>query len=170
MIHKIKLIIYYVLIQNLPHGRFSNYFNNIRVFYMTYVLKVMKKSKSARFHNNIYISNTRNLSIGYDSEINENVFIQGAVIGNNVQIAPNVAIMNASHNYNSTSISIKFQGDTPISNPIIEDDVWINRNAIILKGIKIGKGAIVGAGAVVTKDVKSYTVVGGVPAKFIKNR
>ena len=56
------------------------------------------------------------------------------------------------------------------SNPIkIEDDVWIGFNAIILKGVTIGKGSIIAAGSIVTKDVEPYTVVGGNPAKFIKS-
>ncbi len=52
---------------------------------------------------------------------------------------------------------------------IIEDYVWISFNAIILKGVKIGKGAIIGAGSVVTKDVAEFTFVAGNPAKFVKN-
>ncbi|HLU90186.1 MAG TPA: DapH/DapD/GlmU-related protein, partial [Cyclobacteriaceae bacterium] len=51
---------------------------------------------------------------------------------------------------------------------IIEDDVWITMNCMIMKGVKIGKGAVIAAGAVVTRDVEPYTVVGGVPAKLIK--
>lgn len=53
---------------------------------------------------------------------------------------------------------------------IIEDEVWLGANSIILSGVTIGKGAIVAAGSVVTKDVPPYTIVGGNPAKFIKNR
>lgn len=55
-------------------------------------------------------------------------------------------------------------------NIIIEDDVWIGRGATIMSGVRIGKGAVVAAGAIVTKDVASYTIVGGVPAKVIKKR
>ncbi len=53
---------------------------------------------------------------------------------------------------------------------LIHDNVWIATGAIILPGITIGEGAVVGAGAVVTKDVEPWTVIGGNPAKFIKNR
>lgn len=53
---------------------------------------------------------------------------------------------------------------------IIEAEVWLGANSIILSGVTIGKGAIVAAGSVVTKDVPPYTIVGGNPAKFIKNR
>ncbi|RFA25156.1 hypothetical protein CAI21_19880 [Alkalilimnicola ehrlichii] len=51
---------------------------------------------------------------------------------------------------------------------IIEDDVWIGNNCIVLKGVRIGRGAIVGAGAVVTKDVPAYCIVGGNPARVLK--
>ena len=55
-------------------------------------------------------------------------------------------------------------------NIIVEDDVWIGSNCVILSGVKIGKGSIVGAGSVVTKDVEPYSIVGGSPAKLIKYR
>jgi len=53
---------------------------------------------------------------------------------------------------------------------IIEDDVWLGRNAIVMPGIKIGRGSIIGAGSVVTKDVEPFSVMGGVPATLIKKR
>ncbi|HFR4107065.1 TPA: DapH/DapD/GlmU-related protein, partial [Enterobacter asburiae] len=53
---------------------------------------------------------------------------------------------------------------------IIGNDVWIGVNAIVMDGVTIGDGAVIGAGAVVTKDVQPYTIVGGVPAKFIRDR
>lgn len=56
------------------------------------------------------------------------------------------------------------------SPPIIENDVWVGSQSVILQGVKIGNGAIIAAGAVVTKDVTPYTIVGGVPAKVIRSR
>ena len=53
---------------------------------------------------------------------------------------------------------------------IIEDDVWIGTRAIILPGTRIGKGSIIGAGSVVTKDVPQYSIVGGNPARILKTR
>ena len=53
---------------------------------------------------------------------------------------------------------------------MIDDGAWIGGRVLLLPGVKVGKGAIVGAGAIVTKDVPPMVVVGGVPAKFIKNR
>lgn len=146
------------------------FFNNFRVWYVSKVLGVMEYDKKSFFENNVYIGSGRAVTIGKHCHINENVFIQGATIGDNVMIAPNVAILNSTHNHRSTAIPMINQGDTEKKNPVISSDVWIGRNAIILPGIKVAKGSIIAAGAVVTKDVKEFTVVGGVPAGFIKNR
>lgn len=123
------------------------------------------------FENGIYISDGKgSVSIGRECHINENVFIQGAKIGNEVLIAPNVAILDSVHITKRTDVPIIRQGSQKMDAPIIEDDVWIGRNAIIMPSVRIGKGSIVGAGTVVTKDVEPYTIVGGVPAKPIRKR
>ena len=87
----------------------------------------------------------------------------GICIGNNVSIASYAKLVTGSHDIQSPHFEAVFK---PI---IIEDYVWICTGAIILQGVTIGKGAVVAAGAVVTKDVAPNTVVGGVPAKFIKD-
>lgn len=101
-------------------------------------------------------------------------------IGNFVSIASDVKfILGGNHQINAFTtfpLKTKFVKDAPKDDAqtkgpiIIEDEVWIGCNAIILSGITIGKGAIVAAGSVVTKDVKPYTIVGGNPAKFIASR
>ncbi len=106
------------------------------------------------------------LNIGSDS------FINGAriaaktkiSIGNNVHIAPEVVIMDSDFHDKS---NLNAEGKS--SQIIIHNKVWIATRSIILKGVEIGEGAVIAAGSVVTKDVKPYTLVGGVPAKFIKN-
>ena len=78
-------------------------------------------------------------------------------------------------NHNTTTIG-KYMFDVEEKLPendlpvIIEDDVWIGTGVIILKGVTIGTGSIVAAGAVVTKNVESYTIVAGIPAKIVKRR
>lgn len=90
-------------------------------------------------------------------------------IGDNVMIGPNVSMMAENHVFDSISIPMSKQG---VSNTgiTVEDDVWIGTKAVILDGVTIGKGAIIAAGAVVTKDVLPYSIMGGVPARVIKNR
>jgi maltose O-acetyltransferase len=91
-------------------------------------------------------------------------------IGNNVLVAPNVTFVTAGHNYKSLDLP-DIAGSI-----IIEDNVWIGMGSIIIGSGKatgviiIGKGAVIGAGSVVTKHVPAWTVVGGVPAKKIKDR
>lgn len=63
--------------------------------------------------------------------------------------------------------SIEDRGDVIPNKVIIEDDVWISANATILSGVKIGRGVIIAAGAVVNRDVEPLTIVGGIPAKVI---
>lgn len=96
--------------------------------------------------------------------VNERIYI-----GQHVMIAHAVSIRDTDHAFENISIPMQQQGI--VTAPIyIEDDVWIGHGATILKGVRIGKGAIIAAGAVVTKDVEPYTIVGGVPAKFIRGR
>lgn len=93
----------------------------------------------------------------------------GLVIGNNVLIAGHCLVIPANHVFTRTDITINKQG-TESKGILIEDDVWIAAGCQILDGVTIGKGAIVAAGSVVNKSVEPYTIVGGVPARFIKNR
>lgn len=167
---KIYLVIYYLIIKRLPNSRYVGAFNMLRLWYVSKFLKIMPYDRSSIFEDGVYISDCSNLKVGRCCHINENVFIQGAYIGDHVMIAPNVAILNESHEHNNLSIPMILQPTTGKSNPIIGNDVWIGRNAIILPGVNIGEGSIIGAAAVVTKDVPPYSIVGGVPAKVIKTR
>lgn len=96
-------------------------------------------------------------------------------IGNKVLFGPNVTIRGGIHPYYVAGrflydISEDEKGPNDDADVYIEDDVWVGCNVTILKGVKIGRGAIIGAGAVVTKSVAPYTIVGGIPARKIKNR
>lgn len=113
----------------------------------------------------VSVSQEATLTLG-QGYINNNVTIDcfdSITIGNDVVISKGVTIRDSdNHSINNSG---------PVSSPIvIEDKVWIGLNVTILKGVRIGSGAIVAAGAVVTKDVASNSLVGGVPAKVIKNK
>ena len=81
-----------------------------------------------------------------------------------------VIIMASSHKFDDCNIPMRLQGYKPVKEVIIEDDVWIGHRVIILPGVNIGKGSIIGAGSVVTRDVPQYAIVGGIPAKIIRYR
>ena len=93
----------------------------------------------------------------------------GLVIGKNVGIGPGVKIITSSHAEEGVSKPI-LHGRLDFAAVHIEDDADIGTGAIILPGVRIGRGAQIGAGAVVTSDVKPYSVVAGVPAKVIRMR
>ncbi len=107
------------------------------------------------------------VSIGDGTIIGDHCFLDGRaklLIGNHVDIASQVLIYNSEHDINSV-------GFDPIEESVeIGDYVFIGPRAVILPGIKIGKGAIIAAGAVVTQNVKDFEIVGGVPAKVIGER
>lgn len=122
--------------------------------------------------------------IGSFSYIGGNSVIKNCVVGKFCSIAPNVQIGLGVHPTGmistypgfysasaSGSIKIAVQGQVIESKLVtIGNDVWIGNNAIILDGVNVGNGAIVAAGAVVTTDVEPYSVVAGVPARFIRRR
>lgn len=119
--------------------------------------------KGAIFPSSVEVGD--NSGIGYNARINGKV-----VIGNDVMMGAYVSIFARNHKFSDISIPMNRQGFEEEYPVIIGDDVWIGANVIILPGVKIGKGSVIGAGAVVTKDVEEYTVVGGNPAKVLKKR
>ncbi len=120
----------------------------------------------------VVIMSPHKVEIGHHTLLNKDTKIGGQCgvkIGNYVMLSYNVNLVSEDHSYESPNLPIKKQGFNggPIS---IEDDVWIGANAVIMPNVRIGKGAIVGSNAVVTKNIAPYTIVGGIPARFIKNR
>jgi len=96
-----------------------------------------------------------------------NTIIGPVTIGNHVNLAQGITVTALNHNFDDTDQRIDEQGVSTKA-VTIGDDVWIGANAVILPGVTIGRHAVVAAGAVVTKDVPDYCVVGGVPAKIIR--
>lgn len=123
-------------------------------------------------HGGMVVNFPENVTFGDNLIVNRNVSITArsrVTIGNNVLFGPNVVINDSNHLFKDRETPINKQGHTA-EEIVIEDDVWIASNSVILKGVHIGKGAVVAAGSVVTKDVPPYVVVAGVPARQIKNR
>jgi acetyltransferase-like isoleucine patch superfamily enzyme len=126
-------------------------------------------------HAELHVYNFRELPhagiwIGHDSLIGEFSVIRGpggVTIGDRVYLSPAVHIYSSDHMFDDLRRPFVEQGVT-CRGVTIEDDTWIGAAAIILDGVHIGRGCVVAAGAVVTKDVPAFTMVGGVPARIIK--
>lgn len=93
----------------------------------------------------------------------------GLRVGRHVRIAAHAVLIPANHVFDDVDRPIALQGETR-EGIVIEDDVWIGAHATVLDGCRVGRGAVVAAGAVVTKDVPPYTVVAGCPARAIRER
>ena len=128
--------------------------------------------KRVTFYPGINLGYVKNIVIGDSVDFAWNVQITtkgGVYIGDRVLIGYGSRILSSNHVVPDRPGKIFFEGHThaPVR---IEEDVWIGSNCVILPGVTIGEGAVVAAGAVVTKDVASFSVVAGVPAKKIKIR
>lgn len=139
--------------------------HHIRRFF--YRVAGMRIGKGSTLHMGARFYDSRNISIGEDSIIGEGAVLDGRErlqIGDHVDIASEVMIYNSQHDIHGGDFE-------PVSAPVvIEDYVFIGPRAIILPGVTLKRGAVVGAGAVVTRDVESFKIVAGVPAKEIGER
>jgi acetyltransferase-like isoleucine patch superfamily enzyme len=134
---------------------------------------MVSAGKGLRVSDMVRINNPGMVSVGNDCYLGTGVELtawnERITIGNHVMIAAGVKMITRKHGFDDLEKPMKQQGYS--QNAItIEDNVWIGFNAIILPGVTIGTGSIVGAGAVVSKDVEPYSIVGGVPARLIRKR
>lgn len=164
-----------------------------RIFYDFFARKlpasnariIGKFSKNIRYHlvkgfidkcgNNVNVEKgavvSSKVAIGDNSGLGKHCEINGeTIIGSNVMMGPECVIFSSNHRFDRTDIPMIEQGFQKSKTVIIGDDVWIGRRTMLLPGVTIGKGVVIGCGAVVTKDVPDYAVIGGVPAKILKYR
>lgn len=123
----------------------------------------------------LHVYNFRNIphagiTIGRDCLVGEYSVIRGqggVQIGDRVYTSPFTQIIAVNHLFDDRTRPFVEQGITA-EGIVIEDDVWLGAGAVVTDGVRVGRGAVVAAGAVVTRDVPPYTVVGGVPARVIR--
>jgi len=137
----------------------------VRIFFFR--ISGIKIGKGSTFHVGAKFYYPKNISVGEGTIIGYGSFIDGrdkVTIGSHTDIASEVMIYNSEHDLKDPKFAA-------ISAPVaIGDYCFVGPRVIIMPGVKIGKGAVVAGGAVVTKDVEDFTIVGGVPAKFIAAR
>ena len=114
------------------------------------------------------------VTIGDDTHIqsccNIKGFLGSTLVGSSVQIAPHCVLSPYQHGFDDTSSPIRTQAITSSGDIILEDDAWLGASAMVLDGVTVGRGAVIGAGSVVTKDIPPYSVAVGVPARVIRRR
>lgn len=148
--------------------KFNSYlpFHFLRIFILNTFFRSNINYKSGLYYG-VEIRHPWKLKIEQSSVIGHNCLLdarKGLVVGKNVNISSEVMIWTLHHDYNDMYFKA-------IGNSVeIGDYVWVCSRAIILPGIKIGKGAVIASGAVVTKDVGEYCIMAGVPAKEIGKR
>lgn len=162
--------ILYTLVSFLPGNSTDSISNKIRLLFL--------KKLGARIENTsgvlakAEIINPKNLIVGRQSGIGYKSYISCAdkvVIGDRVLMGQEVMIYTNNHIWNSKKRTFYGQGMTtaPVT---IGDDCWIGSRSIILAGVNIGRGVTIAAGSIVTKDIPDYVIIGGVPAKIIKEQ
>jgi maltose O-acetyltransferase len=166
----LALTLYYGFAQYLPDNRFPG------GLYCTYFRSFLCRQFMASAGNHVqirpraFLADGRFLRMADRSGIGPGCRIYGATIGYGVIIGPHCVFLKDNHVYEDPRTRISAQGMTAPMPPIVEDEAWIGERVIVLPGRRIGKGAIVGAGAVVTRDVEPYAIVGGNPARVIGSR
>lgn len=172
--HTIYLLLYYGIARHLPKSTtpiFGKFAKAIRRMLCSRIFASC--GDKLNVENKAYFGNGKDFQVGYESGLGSNFKSTNRVvkIGNYLMMAEDVLFLGGGHNFDRTDIPMGHQGGgekTPLQ---IEDDVWIGARVMILPGCKhIGKGVIIGAGSVVTKDIPDYAIVGGNPARVIRSR
>jgi len=144
------------------------------IFFKIMLLRIMgaKIGKGVVIYPGVWIAPGRNLILGNHVDLAKDVLITtsgGVVIGDRTLIGYRTQIISSNHTIPALGVPFPISGDKH-EKIIIGEDVWIGANCIITAGVKIGKGAVIAGGSVVTKDVPENAIFGGVPAKLIKQR
>lgn len=164
---KVLFILYRLTAAWLPISQRASFAKKFRGFWAKRIVKNFGNSvnieRGAVFGPLLEIGD--NSGVGIDSEV------YGPVkIGQNVMMGPEVVIYTGGHRHDRTDITMIEQGDDVVKPVVIGNDVWIGRRVMIMPGVTVGDGCIIGAGAVVTKDIPPYSIAAGVPAKVVKSR
>ncbi|MCC7300844.1 MAG: acyltransferase [Verrucomicrobia bacterium] len=141
-------------------------------------MRGMKIGKMPVIYDCVWVGLPSNVKVGDYVNLSRDVLLapgaqkhESIEIGNEVMIGYGAKLLGSDHQIpEDLNESIRWSGHTAAGGIVVEDNVWICANVVITAGCRIGTGSVVAAGAVVTKNVEPYTIVGGIPAKLIRRR
>lgn len=134
---------------------------------------LVERGSGSRIYSSVSIKYPRNVTIGANVFVNHDCLLWAGptsriVVGDDVLFGPRVTLVASNHGIQRDGlIRLNPWEDSDI---VVGKDVWLGANSVVLAGVKIGDGAVIAAGAIVTKDVSPYTIVGGIPAKAFGKR
>ena len=163
-------VLYYFIARHLPCSGLP-YAPGARAFRGLCARMMLDRcGKGVNIEHGAFFASGAGITLGDHAGIGLDCRVAGPlVIGDDVMMAPRVTIVTQNHEVSDLSKPMRLQ-TAPKKQVVIGNDVWIGTNAVIMPGITVGDHVIIGAGAVVTKDVPDYAVVGGIPARIIKFR
>lgn len=168
-IPKLNKLIYHLILNQLAWP-VKKKADKMRAIYWQYQLRSL--GANTRISDHVKILHPQNITIGSQTSVNNHIILDGLgdiCIGDYVLMGFEMIVLTSLWNFSDPDIPIKQQGHS--TKPVtIGNDVWLGTRVIVLPGVTIGNGAVVGAGAVVTKDIPPYSIAVGVPAKVIGTR
>lgn len=168
----LRLALYYGLADKLPYSLtpiFGTVSRKLRSRLVSGVLE--SAGDGVNIERGAWFGSGKGIVIGSGSGIGLDCVLMGPVtLGSNVMMGPRCLLVSSAHRMDDLTVPMAKQGMTPPDPIHVEDDVWIGGHVVILPGVTVGRGAVVAAGSVVTKDVPAYAIVAGNPARVIRYR
>lgn len=168
---KLLLLLYYLFLQRIPMHPIPGW--KIGYALRAWVAKrvFLHCGKNVIIKDRCYFGDGHRMSLGDRSQLGQNSRMQGTItIGDDCVMGPDVVMMATSHEFKDIDTPINRQGPRPEEPIVIGNDCWIGTRVVILPGVRLGNQCIVAAGAVVTHSFPDGCIIGGVPAKLIRNR
>jgi maltose O-acetyltransferase len=167
---RLALFFYYAFAQHLPDLGFPGGLLSTRLRAALCKQFAASAGESIHIRPGVYLADGRHLHMADRVGIGPGCRIYGARLGYGVVVGPNSVFFKENRGADDLTKPVGFHTTTPINLPVVEDHAWVGERVLVLQGRRIGRGAIVGAGAVVTRDVPPYAIVGGNPARIIGRR
>jgi maltose O-acetyltransferase len=169
---QLLLFVYYAFLQYLPMQPMPGFKFYYKIRYWVVKHLLAECGIDVIVKNKCYFGNGSKLKVGNYSQMGQNARLNGPItLGNYIMMGPDVVMMAITHDVSDLAKLMLDPTNPSIEKPIIiGNNVWIGTRVIIMPGVSIGDNSIIGAGAVVTKSFPANSIIGGVPAQFIKER